>query len=119
MPKSDEFSEANTVRLIEAGLGGEARLNHERRESLRRRLADELNVRTAKSSFPNMALIWLMGLGLSAALAILARFIRLGASTFDNGFWPALALLLLLNIALTPVASIVIIARRRPHGQAH
>ncbi len=117
MPESDDFLESNTVRLIEAGLGGEARLNPELRESVRRRLAEELNVRTAKNPFPERALIWLTGLVLSAALAILAQFSRLGALRFDDGLWSALALLLLLNIVLTPVASIVIIARRRPHGQ--
>ncbi len=119
MPEFDDISEANTVRLIEAGLGGEARLNPELRESMRRRLADELNVRTAKSPFPERALIWLMVLGMSAALAILAQLSRLGAPKFDDGLWPALALLLLLNVVLTPVATIVIIVRRRPHGQTH
>ena len=119
MPESDDFLESNTVRLIGAGLGGDARLNPELRESMRRRLAGELNAKTAdKSPFPEKALILLTALGLLAVLVILAQFSRMGAQTFNDGLWPVLALLLLLNIALTPVASIVIIAGRRSHGQA-
>ena len=44
MPEPDDVLKSNTVRLIEAGLGGEARLNPELRESVRRRLADELSI---------------------------------------------------------------------------
>jgi hypothetical protein len=118
MPESEDFLESNTDRLIEAGLGGEACLDPELRESLRLRLTDELKIKTAqKSPFPEKALAWLTALGLLAVLAVLAQFSRLGARMFDDAVWSALALLLLVNIALTPIASIVIVARRRPHGQ--
>ena len=118
MPETEDFLESNTDRLIEAGLGGAAHLDPELKESLCRRLTDELKLKTAqKSPFPEKALGWLTALGLLAVLAILEQFSRLGARMFDDGLWSVLALLLLVNIVLTPIASIVIVARRRPHGQ--
>ncbi len=118
MLETENFLESNTDQLIVAGLGGEAHLDPELRESLCRRLTDELKLKTnQKSPFPEKVLGGLTGLGLLAGLEILAQFIKSGVRMFDDGLWSALALLLLVNIVLTPIASIVIVARRRPHGQ--
>jgi hypothetical protein len=116
---SDDFLESNMARLIKAGMSGEARLDPELRESMGRRLAGEGNARAATAPFPEKALGLLTAFGVLAILGVLAQLNQVGVNTFENGYWLILALLLLFNLALTPVASVVIIARRRQHDQAN
>lgn len=116
MDRSDDILECNTARLIQSGMGGEARLDPELREELRHRLVGELRAGLALPAFPEKALGVLTALGLLAALGVLVQVGQTGLRTFEDGIWPMLALLLLLNLALTPVASIVIIVlQRRSH----
>lgn len=119
MDHSDDLLESNTARLIEAGLGGEARPDPALREALRRRLVGELRAGLALPAFPEKALGLLTALGLLAVLGAAVQFSQAGMEAFENGLWPVLLLILLLNLALTPVASIVIVLRRRANDRAN
>jgi hypothetical protein len=114
---SDEVLESNTARLIQSGMGGEARLDSDLREALHRRLISELHAGLALPAFPEKALGLLTALGLLAVLSTLVQFSQAGMRAFENGFWPMLILLLLLNLMLIPVASIVIVLQRRSHDR--
>jgi hypothetical protein len=118
MQPPDDFLESNAARLVEAGLGGDARLAPELRQAMLRRLVSEVQARATIPPFPEKALGLLTALGGLAILGGLAQFSQGQAQAFTHDFWPILALLLLLNLALLPVASGVIVFYRRKHAQA-
>src|SRR5512145_2476389 len=109
----DDVLESNTARLLEAGMGGEARIDAKLRQSMRQRLVSELNTQTAIPPFPEKALGVLTTFTLLVVLAILMQLGQGQALTFENDLWPLVILLLLPNLALLTIASIVIIFHRR------
>lgn len=119
MQQSDDFLEANTARLVEASMGGEARLDPQLRQAMRQHLISELNARTAIHPFPEKALGLLTIFGLLAIAGTLTQLSQGQMTAFENGLWPILILLLLANLALLPIASVVIVLHRRTHEQTH
>ncbi len=113
MEKNDHLEE-NTSRLMQAGLGGENKLNPKARKNLLALLQNDVHRRTV--DFP----LWV--LGITAGVIIASIFLVIGRAgismnyLMENPFWIGLALPAAANLILAPAASIVVVLKRRKHG---
>ncbi len=109
----DDFTQSNITRLLQAGLGDEARLDPTLKKAMHHRLVRELRSEKASSAFPIKILAALSALGGLVALWVLAKVGEIDMNITGSERWLMLALPLLTNILLSPVASLVIIIKRR------
>ena len=113
MDSEDRRLEANTARLIRAALGPETRPDPGAGQQALQSLLTGLRERRARSSFPDHTLAALVG-----TLVFMAAWLALQAIASDGAVNSPVLLLpatfvLLVNVAVVPVASIVIVLRRR------
>ena len=106
------FFEDNMARLIRAAMPPGARPDPVRRAELLLKLTAEAERAAARSAFPDRLVCVL-----AAALVVLAAWVagRLGAGSIAGAPGPALTVLavaLVLNLAMVPVAGFLIVVRR-------
>ena len=109
----DDFTQSNITRLLEAGLSGEARLDPTLKKTMYQQLVHELRSAREPSAFPVKVLAALSALGGLAALWVLIQVGQIDMSMTESDRLLMLAMPLLANIMLAPVASLVIIIKRR------
>lgn len=112
---SERYLEQNTARLVRASFGPHARPSRQATERSFRLLLAQVRARTAVVTFPDAA-VGIMG----ATLALAATWLALQAAIAGTPVTTSPSLLALVawlvaNLALVPVASLVILIRRR-HG---
>jgi hypothetical protein len=113
MNDKEHYLEENVARLIQAGLGKEACLDPLTRERTRQSLLAQFQKEQATGTFSDRRLVTLAGI-----LVFMAAWLgiqTLGASEPITESIPLLivAVVLTLNLALVPVAAIIIIIRER------
>lgn len=113
MDEDERLLEENTARLLQAGMGGAAQPDLARRAATFRRLQQELRARRAPE-FPEAALVALGALWCCLAVWLTVQVLQ-GGAIASSPVAPLLVAWLTLNVALTPVASLVILARRKSH----
>ena len=118
MSDTHDFSETNTARLIRAGCSPDARPDPAARERVFLRLETEMRAEASLAPFPGKALGLLAAVGCVLAAWALFRIGAMGVHVLEDMTWLALALPLCVNLALTPVASLIIITQRRKYGKA-
>lgn len=108
--------EENTARLVRAAYGPSARPSPEASQRVFRLLLGHVRVRPATPGFPDAALVALGAIVvfLAVGLAIQVAFPMTSLNASPSLL--AAAMVLILNLAWVPVASIVIVLRRR-YGQ--
>ena len=115
----EQWRENNAARLIQAGIGGDARLDPRVKERVWLRLAAQMPKQPALAPFPDFAIGTLGVLLVLAAAGALSRFLGFAAPFMPPSMSPSLFFVplffLVLNFAMIPVASIVIVIRRRSH----
>lgn len=112
MNQEDPMLEENVARLVRAAASAEARPTPELRQQVFQRLRDVLHDRTTPVRFPDGLLA---GLGLVLSLAggwSGLSLLGILPSATENPLLLLIAVGLLLNLALVPVAGIVIVKRR-------
>jgi len=115
MNREGNCLEENAARLVRAAYGPSARPSPKASKRVFRLLLGQVRARSATPSFPDAALAVL-----GAIVALLAVFLAVQSalprtSLGTNPSLLAAAIMLVLNLAWVPVASIVIVMRRR-HG---
>ncbi len=118
MRGKEDFLESNTARLIRAGCPRDARPDPRARERTYNLMKIELNEKADPSAFPGKALGLLAAVGGVLIVWTLLRVGGMGVRVLEDGKWLALALPLCVNLALAPVASLVIIIQRKKHDKA-
>jgi hypothetical protein len=114
MTENNDHLEENTSQLIQAGLGGESKLDPKTRKDLLAMLHTELQPN--KPDFPT----WV--LGITAGVVIGTIFLVIGRAGFSMGnfmedpLWVMLTLPAAANLILAPAACIVVVIKRRKHG---
>jgi hypothetical protein len=118
--QSGLWEESNAARLVEAAMGGDARLDPRVKERVWLRMAAEMAKQPAPAQeqpapFPDFAIGILVALLALAAAGTLVQYFGAPVSVAGSS-WSALTrTLLLLNLAMVPVASTLIVVRRRSH----
>lgn len=113
MNQQESQSDRNLERLIRASCGPETRMTPLAREQLHRRLSAALRKKRRHEEFPTGILALFSGIVLlltaTSFFSLLNRSIRLPLSFGLN----PVGLLVLMNLACLPIASLVIILRRK------
>jgi hypothetical protein len=112
MNQEDPMLEENVARLVRAAASAAAHPTPELRQQVFQQLREALRNRTAPVRFPDGLLV---GLGLALSLAggwSLLSLIGVLPSSTENPLVLLIAVGLLFNLALVPVAGIVIVKRR-------
>ena len=110
-----DFGE-NVSRLVQAGLGAGARLDPLTREKVRQRLKVELRSKPSAAGFPDYSLAVLAGVLAAMALSLGGRIVAPGVRVTTSAPLIMVAVILGLNLAMVPLAAIIIVRRRR-HAQ--
>ena len=113
MNKERPYLEQNTAQLIRAAYGPSARPSADARERAFQLVLNQVRTRPAKDEFPDIAVIIL-----SVVLVFIAAWLGFRVTSTATSFLASPLLLatlgwLVLNLAILPVASIVIVTRRR------
>jgi len=115
----EQWRENNTAQLIQAGIGADARLDPRVKERVWLRLAAQMSTQPAPAPFPDFAIGTLGVLLVLAAVGALVRYLGTSAPSMLPSMSPSLFFIplffLVLNFAMIPVASILIVIRRRSH----
>jgi len=113
----EQWRENNTAQLIQAGIGADARLDPRVKERVWLRLAAQMSKQPAPAPFPDFAIGTLGVLLVLAAVGALVRYLGTSAPSMLPSMSPSLFFIplffLVLNFAMIPVASILIVIRRR------
>ena len=115
MNENERYLDRNTAHLVRAAFGPHARPSARAAEQALRLLLDQVRERSAKAPFPDAAVGVLGATLVLAAICLTAQVIVNGTSLTVNPSLLGLAAWLSANLALLPVASIVILIRRQ-HG---
>jgi hypothetical protein len=115
MNEDQSHVEANVARLIQAAMGGGAQLEHDTRKRIWGRLSAEVRCLPALHRFPEWALTLLGGVQVCAAWWFGSRVARGGIREAIGTLDLLLSLPVLFNLALVPIAAMVILQRRRRH----
>jgi len=115
MNEDQSHVEANVARLIQVAMGDGAQLERHTRERIWGRLSSEVRSLHASNRFPEGALAFLGGIQVCAAWWFGAQVARGGIREAIAS--PDLLILLpvLFNLALVPIAAMVVLQRRRRH----
>jgi len=115
----EQWRENNTARLIQAGIGADARLDPRVKERVWLRLVAQTPQQSVPAPFPDFAIGTLGVLLVLAAAGALVRYLGTSAPSMLPSMLPSLLsvslFFLVLNFAMIPVASILIVIRRRSH----
>ena len=115
--EKDHF-EGNAARLIQASLGPQSRPSPQAREQTWRLLVEQLRAAHAPVQFPDRVLGLLVGSLVLIAVWLTAQALVAGKLAMDSlPTWIGM-FLLAANLALAPVASLVIVIRRRTNVKA-
>ena len=117
----EQWRENNTAQLIQAGIGADARLDPRVKERVWLRLAAQMSKQPAPAPFPDFAIGTLGVLLVLAAAGALVRYLGTSAPSMPPSMPPSMSpslffiplFFLVLNFAMIPVASILIVIRRR------
>lgn len=113
MNERERYLDRNTARLIRAAFGPQTRPSARAAEQALRLLLDQVRERSAEAAFPD-AVVGILGATLVLAAAWLtAQVLAGGSSPTASPLLLMVAAWLGANLALMPVASIVILIRRR------
>jgi hypothetical protein len=117
--ENKQWEENDMARLIQAGIGGDARLDPAVKERVWLRLAAQMPKQPVLAPFPDFAIGTLGVLLVLAAVGALVRYLGTSAPSMLPSMSPSLFFIplffLILNFAMIPVASILIVIRRRSH----
>jgi hypothetical protein len=113
MNERERYLDRNTAHLIRMAFGPHARPSARAAEQALRLLLDQVRERAAEAAFPD-AVVGILGATLVlAATWLTAQVIVTGTSLTASPSLLVLAAWLAANLALVPVASIVILIRRQ------
>lgn len=112
MESRRDYLEENTIQLIRAGSGHQAQPEVGLRSEVLHRLRCETRMNRREVEFPNRVLVILTGVLALAALWLVIQAAS-GRSIITSAVLSIMAMVLILNLALVPVASLVIVIRRR------
>jgi len=107
--------EENTARLVRAAYGPLARPSPQASRRVFRLMLDHLRVGSATPGFPDAAVVTLGATLAALAVCLAIRAVLSSTSLVVDPSLLATATWLVLNLAWVPVASIVVVVRRR-HG---
>jgi hypothetical protein len=113
MNDRERYLERNTAHLVQAAFGPQARPSARAAEQALRLLLDQVQGRSTEIAFPDAAVGILGATLVLAATWLTAQVIVSGPSLTANPSLLTLAAWLGANLALVPVASIVILIRRQ------
>jgi hypothetical protein len=113
MNERERYLDRNTAHLIRAALGSQARPSARAAEQALRLLLDQVRERSAKAPFPDAAVGILGATLVLAATWFTVQVIVSSPSLTANPSLLMMAAWLAANLALLPVASIVILIRRQ------
>ncbi len=109
----DQRWEDNASRLIQAGLGGSARPDPLAKERTWERLKRQVHAKPSAAAFPDRTLVFLAGVFALMTVWLIIQVFVSGVTANTSKPFIAIALILTLNLAMVPVASIFIVRRRR------
>jgi hypothetical protein len=113
MNDKEHYLEENISRLIKAGLDKEARIDPLARERAWRCLAAQFQEEQAIATFTDRRLVTLAGILVLMAAWLGIQTLGAGEPVTENIPLFIIAVVLTLNLALVPVAAIIIIIRER------
>ena len=113
MNDRERYLDRNTAHLVQAAFGPHARPSARAAEQMLRLLLDQVRERSAQAPFPDAAVGILGATLVLAATWLTVQVIVSGTSLTVNPSLLILAAWLGANLALVPVASIVILIRRQ------
>jgi hypothetical protein len=113
MNDKEHYLEENVARLIQAGLGKEARLDPFARERTRQSLLAQFQKEQATGTFSDRRLVTLAGILVFMAVWLGIQTLGAGEPVTESIPLLIVAVVLTLNLALIPVAAIIIIIRER------
>jgi hypothetical protein len=113
MNERERYLDRNTAHLIRAALGPHARPSARAADQTFRLLLDQLRTRSSEVAFPDAAVGVLGTTLVLAATWLTAQVTITGTSPFANPSLLMMSAWAVTNLALLPVASIVILIRRQ------
>jgi len=118
MPDREQnVEEENLERLLHAAYSSQVRPDPLKRAANLRRLAEAIRPQNAPSEFPEKALALLTLLLVGVGFWVLFQVASGSFMANQDEALEVMALFVLANLLLTPVAGFLIVARRRKHAQ--
>jgi hypothetical protein len=115
MKDEEYYLEENIARLVAASHDPQAQPDQVLKERIFTRLVEEQHRRYAEQDFPGFVLVLMAAALLGLAVWTIFQLEGVSASSI-HPFLPVVLLLLGLNVVWVPLASILIVKRRRIHG---
>ena len=112
MESKSNNPEENIIRLIQASFSRQARPDAGLHGEMLHRLREEIRTNRAGIEFPNGVLVTLTGILTLMAVWLMIQTTS-GQSIMTSPTLTIMAMVLILNLALVPVASLIIVIRRR------
>ena len=112
MESKHSHLETNTVRFIQDSYNQQARLNAGLQKNMLHRLQEASGMYRRRIEFPDGALLSLSGVLALTTLWLVIQVIS-GQTISSSASLTITAVILILNLLLVPVASVVIVIRRR------
>lgn len=113
---AEDHLEKNTARLVQASFGRQARPDSAARAETLKLLVGELSEQAGAGEFPGVVLVLLGGMLVLTAIWLAGQILSVGKIATASLPVAVIAFWLALNLALLPVASVIIVLKRNLNG---